>query len=211
MDQWNPTSGDYWNTWGPAAIPKAAKNLTNSLFPNPADSAMPYYNQIAPTITPYYQPYINAGQSALPQVQSQYERMMYDPNEIISSIGSGYQQSPGYQWSYDQAMKGANNAAAAGGMLGTPQSQQQSAELATNLANQDFYNYLNHALGLYGQGVQGEQGINEMGFKASDTLAENLARALMSQGRLQYAGQAMSNKNTADLLGGATSMIKGLF
>jgi hypothetical protein len=207
MNPWN----EYKNIEGLGYTPNAYNSIYDAMFPSPANAANSYFQQIPSTITPYYQPYVNAGNQALPQLQNEYNTMMYDPNQIISRIGSGYQESPGYQWSYDEAMKAANNAAAAGGMLGTPQSQQESAELATNLANQDYYNYLNHGMNIYNQGVSGTSDLNQMGYKASTDLAENLARELMSQGRLSYVDQISRNKNTSDLVGAGASTLWGLF
>lgn len=202
---------------------------------NPYDAAKKYYNQIPGTIKPYFQPYINAGQDALGKlqgqygnllgnyngIQGQYNQLMNDPNGFLNKIGSGYQQSPGFQWQMNQGMNAANNAAAAGGMAGSPQHQQQAATMAEGLANQDYYNYLNKALGMYGLGLQGNtnlygaglsglQGLNLMGYNASDQLAGGLANALMNQGNLAFAGSAAQNQSQGDmwgdLMGGAASL-----
>ena len=108
------------------------------LFDDPSKAAQPYLNKIPGTITPYYQPSINAGNQALPGLQAQYGQMMNDPNGIISRLGAGYHQSPGYQFKLGQGESAINNAQAAGGMAGTGQHQQQAGELAGHLADQDF-------------------------------------------------------------------------
>lgn len=185
---------------------------------NPATSAMPYLQQIPSTISPYYQPYINAGSSSLNQLMGQYTNLLTNPSMMLNNIGSGYTQSPGYQSQYNQAMNASNQSAAAGGMLGTPENQQQSAQMATDLANQDYWNYMNHALGLYQTGLSGEQGINQMGYGASNELANSLANNLQSEAGLTYAGQSEQNKIDAmnkasqdqmwgSLLGGAMSFL----
>lgn len=162
-------------------------------YNNPADAAQPYFDQIPGTISPYYQPYINAGQGAMSSLQDQYGQLVNDPAAKLNSIGQGYQQSPGYQFKVDQATKAANQAAAAGGMLGSPMEQQQLASTVTGLADQDYYNWMNQALGLYGSGLSGYQGLNQMGYGASNELAQSLANALMSQGQLAYTGAANQN------------------
>lgn len=165
-------------------------------YTNPADAAMPYLEEIPGTITPYYQPYIDSGNQALQTLMQQYMALIQNPGSTMNNMGSGYQQSPGYQYDMNAAMNASNSAAAAGGMLGTDAHQTQSATMAADIANQDYWNYMNHVLGLYGQGMSGMQGINQMGYGASNELAQSLANVLMTQGGLAYAGQ--NNQNMAN-------------
>lgn len=176
-----------------------------SQMPNPASSAMPYLNQIGSSMSPLYQPYINAGNSALPTLQNQYGSLMN--GNFINNMGQNFHQSPGYGFQVNQAENAANRAAAAGGMLGSPEEQQNISTTVNGLANQDYYNYLNHEMGAYGMGLQGEQGLYNTGFNASNELATNLAQALMSQANMAYAGQANQNQSSG---GGLGSMISGL-
>lgn len=194
---------------GGAGAGIGASMLGNSLFKDPAKAAQPYLNQIPGKISPYYQPYINAGTQALPGLQNMYNQMMQDPNGIISRLGSGYQQSPGYQWQLGQGQQAINNAMASGGMAGTPMHQQEAGQLATNLANQDYQSYLNQVLGVLGGGTSGMQNIAQMGYGASNDLATNLAQQLMSQANLAYAGAANKNQQTGGLLGGIMGMFSG--
>lgn len=165
---------------------------------NPADAAMLYLEQIPGTIKPYYNPYINAGQGALTNLQQQYQSLLRNPGSFLSSLMKGYQQSPGYQFNMNQAMNASNNAAGAGGMLGTPAHQQQSATLASNLASQDYNNYLSQILQMYFGGLHGEEGLNQMGYGASNELANSLGNNLMNQGNLAFQGQANQNQSQAD-------------
>lgn len=205
-----------------------------SQYQNPADAGMPYLGQINQMLPSYFQPYINAGNQALPALQqqygqllgqggnllNQYGQMMNNPGAIMGKIGAGFQQSPGYQFQVNQALGAANRAAAAGGMAGSPAEQQQIAGTVNQLANQDYYNYLNHGLGIYNQGVQGAAGmygmglqgmgdLARMGYGASANLGEDLASALMSQAQLAYAGQANQNQSQQGALGGIGGLISG--
>lgn len=202
---------------------------------NPYDDAAKYYNKIPGAMAPYYSPYINAGQNALGQlqgqyghllgnyqgIQDQYNQLMNDPNGVMSKIGAGYQKSPGFDWQMNQGMNAANNAAAAGGMLGSPQHQQQASTMAEGLANQDYYNYMNHALGLYNSGLQGNtnlygaglsglQGLNSMGYNASNEYGMDIGNSLMNQGNLAYSGAAAQNQaqgsQWGDIFGGAAAL-----
>jgi hypothetical protein len=165
---------------------------------NPYNSASPYLNQVPGTISPYYNPYIQAGQGALGQLQGQYGNMINNPMALYNKVASGYQASPGYQWQLGQGLNAINNVASAGGMAGSPQHQQQAGTLATGLANQDYYNYLNNALGsaqgMYGAGIQGLQGLGQMGLGASNELANSLGNNLLTQGNLAFSGQAAQNQ-----------------
>lgn len=227
-------SGAQFGPWGAAA--GGVMGALGGFGGNPTDDAMKYYQQIPGQMKPYYDPYINAGRGAMGQLQGQYGRllgggsalqdrfsqMMSDPNSIMQQIGQGYQKSPGFNWQLGQGEQAINNASQAGGMVGTPQHQQQAGQLANNLANQDFQQYMTNTLGvmnnglqgsqgLYGMGMSGLQDINHLGYGASSDLATNLAQALMSQGNLQYAGQNNQNQQNSGMLGNAIGGLGNLF
>ncbi len=165
-------------------------------------------DQIPDQLKQYLMPYINAGQGALGKVGPEYDKLMADPNELIKRIGGGYQESPGYQWRKDQGLNAIQNAQAAGGMTGTGQHQQMAGELAGNLANQDYNNYMNQALGLYGAGLQGNQGLAEMGQRSGSSLGENLAQMLYQRGKLNYERGASKNKSNSGLFSDILSFLK---
>jgi hypothetical protein len=165
---------------------------------NPANSAMPYLNQIPGQTSPYFQPYINAGQNALPQLQEQYGNLLSDPGSVLNKIGGGYKESPGLDFAIQKALGASGRAAAAGGMAGSPAHQQNAMELATGLANQDYGNWMNNALGLYGGGLQGQQGMAGMGLQAGGSLADMIAQTLAQQGNLAFQGQSQQNQRTGD-------------
>lgn len=164
---------------------------------NPADAANKYLDKIPGTIKPYYDPYINAGRSALDSLMGQYGGLVNDPGAILSKLGGGFQKSPGYQFQVDQATDAANRAGAASGMLGSPAEQQQVAGAVNGLANQDYYNYLNHAENLYGTGLQGLSGINSMGYNASTSLADMLANIMGQQAQYGAQGQDLQNQRNS--------------
>lgn len=166
-----------------------------------------YLEQIPGAVSPYYQPYIGAGNRALPQLESTYGSLLSDPGSSLNKIGAGYQQSPGFKFALQQALQGAGHAAAMGGMAGSPQHEQQNMQLATNLANQDYGNWMDRALGLFGTGVSGEQGLYNTGFGASKSLSDQIAQALASQAQLSYAGDVAQNQQESQGIG---SLIGGI-
>jgi hypothetical protein len=176
---------------------------------NPADAAMPFLNQIPGQTNQFYQPYFNAGTSALPGLQEQYGGLLNDPGAMMNKFGESYQSSPGLQFQIQQALGGAGNAAAAGGMAGSPQHEQQNMQLANNIASQDYNNWMKNAIGLYGQGLTGQQGLANMGQQAGQSNADMLAQTLAQQGNLAFNGAQQQNQNKSDMwnnvfkLGGA--------
>ena len=202
-----------------AALAQAGMQIGGSLFgpgshmKNPSRGVNPYFNEAKQTGQQYLNPYIQGGKNAYGKLPGLYEGML-NPNDLIGKIGAGYQKSPGYDWQLNQGESAINNAASAGGMLGTPQHQQQAGQLAGNLANQDFWHYLQEALGLYGKGVGGIQGISDQGFQGSEDLAGLLASILGNQAQYKYAGNAAMNAGEAkqgeNLFGGLGGLVSGI-
>ncbi len=233
--------------------------LGSQSFENPSSAANPYLQQIAPELRPYYQPYINAGAAALPQMSQQYGGLLGEnpanqfhqlegyggqvgnqysqaaahPQDVMNQIGQGYQQSPGYNWQLHQALAAGNNAASAGGMSGSPMHQQQNMSVASGLAGQDYNNYLQNALGVYGQGMsglgnlygtglqgqsglygaglQGLTGLGQMGYGAASNYGQNLAQSLAAQAQNAYSGANTQNQNSAGGFGDLASIASSIF
>lgn len=167
---------------------------------NPADSANQYLNQIPGAVNPYYQPYINQGQQSNQILQGQYGQLTSDPGALYSKFGQGYKESPGYQFKLSQALQSGNNAAAAGGMAGSPSHQQNNMQLGNDIASQDYNDYMKQILGLYGLGLEGEKGLGEQGFKASTGYGDILGSNLGAQAQYGYAGQAGKNANQSNTM-----------
>lgn len=184
-------------------------------YTNPSDPANKYLQNIPGVMDKYYSPYINSGLNANNVLQNQYNQLLNNPSGIYNSIGQNFQSSPGYNFNVNQAQNSANNAASAGGMLGTPQHQYQSAGMVSNLANQDYNNYMNQNLGLYGQGLQGYQGLSQQGYNASNQAADSLANMYGSMASNAYAGQNSDNEHSGgswgSIMSGAASLIPLLF
>lgn len=200
-------------TFGPigAGIGAAAGGIAslfgNNKKNNPANAANDYLNQIPGQTGKYYQPYQDAGREALGHLTNQYGQMSSDPNAVYNQLAGGYKESPGFQHQLQQALGASGNASAAGGMLGTPQHQEQNMQLASDMSSADFEKYLNHVIGLHSEGLSGESDINKMGYGANTEYANMLANVLGTQGQYSYAGQAGENtarsKGLADIFSGA--------
>ena len=185
--------------------------LLASLFgQNPGDAANDYLKQIPGQVTPLMQPWMQGGQNALSQILGQLGPLLSNPGALQNQFGQGYHQSPGYQFSVDQATKAANNAAAAGGYLGSPQAQQSMAQTVTGLADQDYNNWMQNTLGLYNQGLGLGQNISQQGLTSSDSLAKMLSDALGSQASFAYAGAQGQNQGMGGGIGGILGGLGGI-
>lgn len=162
---------------------------------NPFDKANKYYEQIPGQVGPYYDPYMQSGKRALGGLEEEYGDLLGDPGGKLNQFGEGYQQSPGFKFALDQALGASGRAAAAGGMAGSPAHQQDAMQTATGLANQDYYNWLDKTTGLYGKGLEGQQGLAGMGFNANKNMADMIAQMLAQQGDAAFKGQASQNQS----------------
>lgn len=178
-----------------------------SPWQNPAKGAMGTLDQIPDELKQYYDPYIGAGQQQMGNLQGQYGQMTGDPGQLMNQLGSGFQGSPGFQFSLQQALQGSDHAAAAGGMAGSPMHEQKNMQLATNLGNQYYNQYLQNVLGLYGKGISGEQDMFHTGYNASNELGQSVGNTELSKALLQYQAQNAANQHKGgglgSLLGGA--------
>lgn len=166
-------------------------------YTNPANNAMPYLGQIPGATVPFLSPFYSAGINAYPTLNSEYGSLMRDPGAKLNEIGSSFHESPGFKFALQQALQGADHAAAAGGMAGSPEHEQKAMQLATNLGNQDYYNWIDRTLPLYEHGLSGEQGFYSGGLQAGTSLADMIAQTLAQQGQLSYAGQQNLNQLNA--------------
>lgn len=181
--------------------------LANYFSKNPYDSAQPWYAKVPGMLQGEYGPWQQRGNYAGNMLQGQYNQMLDNPGGMVNKIGSSFHQSPGYSWQLSQALNSMNNAAAAGGQAGTPQEQYQMGQAATGMANQDYYNYLNHALNMYGQGISGMQGQQQIGYDASNQLAQALAQNYYNQGNLAANETQYGNNQTAGLASAVGSFL----
>jgi hypothetical protein len=177
---------------------QGAGMLGSDNWQNPSNFGMPYIQQIPGMARQTLNPYIKAGQQAVPGLQNQFSKLLQNPGGRVNEIGKGYQQSPGLQFAIKQALAAAGHGAAAGGYAGSPQHEFYNMQQATGLANQDYNSWMQNALGEYNQGLAGQQNLYGTGANASNSLAQMISQALAGQGSLAYGAQAMQNEHEAN-------------
>lgn len=166
---------------------------------NPADAANQYIGQIPGAASPYLNPYSQAGIGSLPGLQDIYKKLLGNPGDFMNQIGNSYKESPGLKNQIAQAMQGAGHAAASGGMAGSPAHEQENMQLASDLSSKDYNNWMQNALGMFGSGLSGQQGMAGMGMQAGTHMSDLISQALAQQGANAYQGQAGQNQNQNSL------------
>jgi hypothetical protein len=181
-------------------------------YKDPSKEAMGHLDNIPDQLRRYFDPYINRGNQMGDLLQGEYGDLINDPGGRLNEIGGGYQQSPGFQFAMQQALQGAGNASAAGGMAGSPQHTQQNMELATNLANQDYNTWIQNALGLHGRGMGGAENMYGIGAEAGMGLGQNLASIEAQKARLAFESANSRNQQRGGIggmIGGGLGMMAG--
>lgn len=176
---------------------------------DPEGNANKYLNQIPGAEGKYYDPFIQGGQDAGNILKGQYGNMVNDPTSIINQIMSKYSMSPGAKYQSGLLTKGVANNAAAGGYAGTPEANREYAQTANDVMSQDMQQYLQNALGIYGQGISGEQDFYNKGFNASGSMADAIGGVLGSQGGLAFNQATQSNMDRQALFNAITKALSG--
>lgn len=156
---------------------------------------------------PYFDPFIQAGQRQLPGMEDAYNQMMGDPGGFINKMGGSYQKSPGFDFALKQALQGAGHAAAAGGMAGSPQHEQWAEGIATGMANQDYNQWLDRAMGAYGRGLGGREKLYEGGMGMSKDFGLSLGQLGMTEAQLKAAREMADKRMWGDMFGAAAKTL----
>lgn len=172
-------------------------------YTNPAKKAGSYLDEIPGIEQFYMSPFYGTGKESMLSANQQFKKLLADPGGFLNEMGKGYQKSPGFDFAMKEALSGAGHAAAAGGMAGSPQHEEQNMGIATELGNKDYNDWLSKALGLYGTGLQGETGMGQMGFDAAKELADSINASRMQKAQLEYVGQNAQNQRNGGMWGAA--------
>jgi len=120
------------------------------------NTANDYYGR---ALAPFQQLY-DAGKAG---VDAYSDALGLNGAEGNARAAARFQAGPGYQWSVDQAIANADRGAAARGALSSGGTRAAEIGLASNLANQEWNNYLNRfspLTSLAGSSASGISGVN---------------------------------------------------
>lgn len=123
-----------------------------------------------------YDPYYNSGVNANTAYNNALGLNGAAGNDAARA---NFTASPGYQWAVDQASNNALRRASAMGMLASGNTADSLTRLGSNLANQEWDNYLNRIKGISDQGLTAA-GARYQGAADSANLATNRGQNLAS-------------------------------
>jgi hypothetical protein len=189
------------------------ESLGNAVFGGGSDASaaqMEYYKKIQPMLEGYYNPYIQQGQNAGDKYRQNLDVMMANNGkDFVNDIYNSYQESPAYKFAAGQATTAANNAAAAGGTLGTGAHQAQLADYIQGLSSRDQADYFNRIMGNYNQGMAGYQGIMNQGYNATNALAGGVTQNMQDMGALAAQQEAARQRGAMNVLGMGIGAVTG--
>lgn len=177
---------------------------------NPADSAMPFLNQIPGMEKQYYDPFINYGKEAASTLAPQFNQMSTNPADFLEGLMNKYEPSRAYQLRNEEALRSAGNTAAAAGMRGSLGDIKNESRISDALLGQDMQQWLQNVFGLQQQGQQGLGHEFDTGFNASNALAGDLSNVLGTQAQLAFQGQSNQNRSKSDARSGLLQALGGI-
>ena len=174
------------------------------------DNAGKAYNQAFNQAQRYQQPFYNAGQQAIPQYQD-WANKMQDPTKFINDTMGQYQESPWAKFQTQQALRAANNAASASGMIGSTPAAQANADYARNISSQDMQQWLNQVLGINSQygGAQGN--LMNMGQNIANNMSNNAMNHGKNMGQIGYNQGEANQRDWGNIFGGIGNIFSSFF
>ena len=159
------------------------------------------------------QPYIDAGQGMLPQLQGWLDPSQSSGSPLSSlvklttpgaNMNDTLSQMPGYQFSQTMGQKAVNNSLAARGLAGPGGALARgSADYATGLAQNTWQNEVNALMGTYQAGATGMQNYVNTGAGSAAALAGG---ATQTGGQIGQSLVGIGNAQAAGTLGSANAM-----
>lgn len=147
-------------------------------------------------------PYRNIGQNALYQLASglgaEYEGAPGSIEDRYKTALNRFQQSPGYQFAFDQGVQAIDRGAAASGLLNSGATAKALQRFGTGLALQDYGNYQNRLAALAGigqtaTGESGRLGVSAAGGAGQYGTLAGTARASGTAGVANQVNQGITN------------------
>lgn len=154
-----------------------------------------------------YSPYMSEGKQDLGTLHNQFMSMLQNPDQVLNRLGSGYTQSPGYNFQLNQGLDAANRANAAGGSLGSVGNQVQLQKLGQNEANQDYGQYMNRAMGMYQGGLGGLGHLEDQGYNATNQYTSGMGNYYDTMAQLAGARAQRQNQRETSMGAGIGGLI----
>lgn len=157
---------------------------------NGAQAGLDYQRERDAVFDQNISPYLGLGQSGVSQLQA-----------LLAGDMSGFKADPGYQFRFDESLKGLDRSAASRGGLFSGGHQADVIDRVSGMASQEYGNYWNRLMGVAGMGQNAAVGAGNLGQQSANN-ASNLY-GQMGQAQANGAiGSANAWSNAASGLAG---------
>lgn len=178
--------------------------LTGYKEPGNPDS---YLDKITNLDKEYYDPYISQGNKAYEAFNPILNQMLSDPGSYLNNMKNQYQESPFYKLQQQEMLNTIGKAGAGGGYSINPSQYMSSSGLEASLMGPEMQDWLQNVMGVQKQGLGGEMGFYDTGYKASQAMASDLANVLGTKGSMAFRDARDRNKANQDLLSSLTQLV----
>lgn len=168
---------------------------------SPYQASMDQYQQFANQAQNVQNPYLQAGNNAIPQYQN-WLKGMEDPSKFVNNLMGKYQESPFAKYQQKQAMRAGINAGSANGLSGSTPLMQQMQQNASNISSQDINSWLQNVLGINTQYGVGNQNLMTQGSNAANSLTNMYGEMGKQMGDAAYGKEAGGQNDMFNSLGG---------
>lgn len=155
-------------------------------------------------------PYIQRGNTAY-QAYIDALNQGKNPNDLYNQFASSYKESPEALAMMQVGQKNANNAAAAGGMLGSGAEETAAANLAQSTRATDFDKYMNNMYGTRSEYLRGQSKLDAQGFNASNSLMQTMQKYFEDMAKAKGAQDTGRSQGLSGLLGTGLGIAGDIF
>lgn len=188
-----------------------AGQLLSGLFGN---SGAPYedygkeYEKYANRGKEYQNPFWEAGKKGIGDY-AEWGDKMKDPSGFVNNLMGGYQESPWARFQKQQGERAGQNAASAGGLMGSTPMMQASQDYAGNISSQDQQNWLKNVLGVNTEYGQSKNNLMNTGQNAANSLQQLQQLLAQNMGEAEYGERAGRNQDTGNMISGGLKFLFG--
>lgn len=176
-------------------------SLFSDLFNNPSapyQDAENAYQQYAGMGQQAMNPFMQAGQSAIPGYQN-WLQSMSNPSQFENNMMNQYQESPNAKFMQQQAMRAGNNMGSASGLMGSTPLAMQMQQNAGNISQGDMQNWMGNAMNINQQYGNGMGNMMNMGEQGANSLLGLYGNEANSMADLSYGSGVAQNQNNANI------------
>jgi len=134
-----------------------------------------------------------------------------DPAALYNQFASGYKESPEALAMNKVGQEGANNAAAAGGMLGSGAEQTAAANLSQSVRANDFDKYMENMYNTRSQYLGGQSGLEGQGFSASNNLMQTMQKYFEDMAKAKGAQDTGRSQGLTGAIGAGLGIAGDIF